>query len=759
MTSLLDNKYDIIIPVYNGLVFFTACYDNLRQYTPSGQQIIIVNDGSTEQDLKKYLCQIAKDQGTTIIDLPKNKGFVHAVNQGMTHSTNHVILLNSDTEVTPNWLKKIDTALFSSPDIGTVTPWTNKGTICSFPHFCEDNELPAGVSANKLSEICEHVCPTRYARLPTAVGFCMAIRREALDLIGPFDEQTFGRGYGEENDFCMRIIEHGFVNIHDDQTFIFHKGSMTFTGEKEQLAESHLKRVEAKHPNYISMVMDFIHNDPLAMGRSRINRLIEHQSGKSHLLYIVHNDPLDGFQHKPGGTEHHVMSLASALYKTGTVIPFILASSGKDLLFMEKNSEDGTWTKRYLSLQNTIGLTTTFDPFYKKCLFDILDIYHIDLVHIQHLSNSPLDISALFTDWPGGICLTLHEFFVICPNYNLLDKANKFCDIPPLAECNDCTKAKTGYNVDRQKTWQEIHTHNILFSDRTYTPSQNAQGYFKRVFGKAANNIIVREHGVKSTKRVIKPSHTINTRPCIAFLGGLSIAKGARIIMDLIKCDKQQECDWVLIGEISDKELNTISQVNVIKTGRYTQQDLPDLAKELSIDFVVLCSIWPETFSYTLSECWGMGLPVIVGPLGAPADRVKQHGGGWMVETLEASSFWKTIQTIRTSSTEYQQKLQQVHQISFITPQEMAEQYLTDYQEIILKKQLPEYRPNAKRDFWPNSFVQLAGEAKADNTYTENVLRESQQIKQQLDRVHSTLSWRITAPLRRIDGWLRRTKG
>jgi len=221
-----NRKYDIVIPVFNGLHFFRECYGSVRQYTPDGHTILIIDDASTEPELLTFLEEIGRHPNTEVLRRPENMGFVHSANVGMAHSSNHVILLNSDTVVTPSWLDKLDRALFHAPNIATVTPWTNKGTICSLPRFCEDNELPVNVTAAAISHMAETLCPGRYTPIPTAVGFCMAIRRQVLDEISFFDSSTFGRGYGEENDFCMRAWLQGYENIHDDRTFIFHQGSV-----------------------------------------------------------------------------------------------------------------------------------------------------------------------------------------------------------------------------------------------------------------------------------------------------------------------------------------------------------------------------------------------------------------------------------------------------------------------------------------------------------------------------------------------------
>jgi GT2 family glycosyltransferase len=147
-------------------------------------------------------------------------------------SSGDVVLLNSDTVVTRNWLGKLQQAAYSRPNIGTVTPLTNNGTIASVPRFLENNEIPPGFKLEEFARIIERCSRREYISVPTCVGFCTYVRREMLDAVGVFDP-VFDKGYGEENDLSLRGAKAGFDNIIDDATFIFHRGNMSFRCQRE----------------------------------------------------------------------------------------------------------------------------------------------------------------------------------------------------------------------------------------------------------------------------------------------------------------------------------------------------------------------------------------------------------------------------------------------------------------------------------------------------------------------------------------------
>ncbi|GAB2670531.1 hypothetical protein GCM10027193_25710 [Arenimonas aestuarii] len=61
----------------------------------------------------------------------------------------------------------------------------------------------------------------------------------------------------------------------------------------------------------------------------------------------------------------------------------------------------------------------------------------------------------------------------------------------------------------------------------------------------------------------------------------------------------------------------------------YRREDLPRWLSALAPDLALLPSTVPETWSYTLSEMWALGLPVLCAGLGAPAERIAETGAGW----------------------------------------------------------------------------------------------------------------------------------
>jgi len=261
----------VIVPIYNAAAVLRDCLESLRRTLTADDQLILIDDASSDPEIGALLATFA-DQAPCPLRLERNArnlGFVRTVNLGMALTRADVVLLNSDTVVTKGWLQRLQQAAQSSARIATVTPFSNHAEICSFPLFCQQNPLP--VDPEQTAAQLAALTP-QYPELPTAVGFCMLIRRAALVELGDFDAATFGRGYGEENDFCRRALGHGWRNVLCDNAYVVHRGGVSFAATGEKPGGEALRRLSARYPGYNAAVAEFIRCDPLAEIRRQAQR-------------------------------------------------------------------------------------------------------------------------------------------------------------------------------------------------------------------------------------------------------------------------------------------------------------------------------------------------------------------------------------------------------------------------------------------------------------------------------------------------------
>src|SRR5258707_8983466 len=88
------------------------------------------------------------------------------------------------------------------------------------------------------------------AEIPTAVGFCMYIRRRCLDRVGAFDEERYGAGYGEEVDFCMRAARAGFRHMVAADVFVRHVGEVSFGPAADSRRQQAQAVVDGLYPEF-----------------------------------------------------------------------------------------------------------------------------------------------------------------------------------------------------------------------------------------------------------------------------------------------------------------------------------------------------------------------------------------------------------------------------------------------------------------------------------------------------------------------------
>ena len=265
-----DREVSIIIPIYNAYEDVKACIESVLRNSTGKYELILINDASTDKRIGELLKEYEENSNIKIIHNKKNLGFVSTVNIGLKESENDVILLNSDTVVTAKWMEKLITAAYSNEKIATVTPLSNNAGAFSTPIIARENIIPDGLTIDSMANIVEKVSNHVYIRVPTGNGYCMYIKRTAIDDVGCFDDETFKRGYGEENDFCMRLKEKGWEHIIDDSTYIFHKGSSSFSDERNELLIEHTEILKKKYPSYESEVNEFINSDVLKEIHSNI---------------------------------------------------------------------------------------------------------------------------------------------------------------------------------------------------------------------------------------------------------------------------------------------------------------------------------------------------------------------------------------------------------------------------------------------------------------------------------------------------------
>ena len=267
-------RVTVVVSVYGALEKVEACIESLRAHAPAPHRVLLIDDHSPDPRVWRRLQDHAGSADrTATIRHPKNLGYTATINHGCRLAArDDVVLLNSDTEVTPRWLEKLIAAAGSAENVATVTPLSNAAGAFSVPRNHRVNCLPSGVSAAEMAQVVERLSDRLYPRVPTGNGFCLYIRREALDAVGPFDELAFPAGCGEENDFCMRATGLGYIHLIDDTTYIHHHRSASLGRRKRWLLLRSSWKLRRRHPDYQGRVAAWLAADPIDPLRERLQK-------------------------------------------------------------------------------------------------------------------------------------------------------------------------------------------------------------------------------------------------------------------------------------------------------------------------------------------------------------------------------------------------------------------------------------------------------------------------------------------------------
>jgi GT2 family glycosyltransferase/glycosyltransferase involved in cell wall biosynthesis len=228
---------EIIVCVHNALDELRECLESVEQNTSNSYSLIIVDDGS-ESRTREFLLDFVSAKGAALISNRSARGYTLAANQGLRASgADYVVLLNSDTIVTPGWLDRLIDCVESDPAIGIAGPLSNAATWQSIPATIREgqfavNELPEGISVARMGALVAEQSRRLYPRVAFLNGFCLLLRRDVISSVGLFDETNFGAGYGEENDYALRAQKAGWRLAIADDAYVYHHLSRSYSEDR-----------------------------------------------------------------------------------------------------------------------------------------------------------------------------------------------------------------------------------------------------------------------------------------------------------------------------------------------------------------------------------------------------------------------------------------------------------------------------------------------------------------------------------------------
>lgn len=257
----------VAVLVYNGRDFVPHCLESVRHLLKgsSNVDILVLDDASPDDGWSEELAALTGTLGFQYYRSPRNLGIPRNMNLALLWAVEHryeyVLILNSDVVVPHNLVDGLVAVARTNVQVASVTAWSNSCSIYSLPNADPAQFLAAQEDVESSTEVLSEWAGTSGVPIPVGVGFCLLLPVPAVQDVGLFDP-IFGRGYCEENDWCLRAKEAGLKNVLAMNVFAYHMGGAStrdagLVAPGETTVAAHERIIDWRYPSYRRDVAEF----------------------------------------------------------------------------------------------------------------------------------------------------------------------------------------------------------------------------------------------------------------------------------------------------------------------------------------------------------------------------------------------------------------------------------------------------------------------------------------------------------------------
>lgn len=613
---------DVVIPVYRSPSDLAACLAGLRRELPPSCRIVLVDDAAPDPALQDLMRSLAASGEVILLRHGTNLGFPAAANTGLRHAgingadPRDVLLLNTDTLTPAGLVQRLAAVAYGEAGIGSVTPLSTDGSIVSYPRPGQAGPPLTQAGLDRLDALAAAADPGGAVELPTGVGFCMFIRHDCLQAVGPLREDLFAQGYGEENDWCLRARHLGWRHVAATGVVVAHAGGRSFGAARQALLARNGRLLERLHPGYDAQVAAFEATDPLAPARRALDAAAWPAAVRRAGAVIL-------VSHALGGGVRRFLEDRCGQVRDAGLRPIVLtpapggcrvtdgaASADANLVFRLPDewpalqallAADGA---RWVELHHTLG-------------------------HDAGIAGLPARLGLPYD-------VFVHDFHLWCPRITFCGPARRYCGQPGAAECEACIHAM-GSRLGAPVPIGTLRARSAAImrgARRVVAPSQDT-----------ADRVA---HDCPGLLPVVRPwEAAADLAPCpdnglhpagtgrqgdilVVVPGAIGVDKGFDVLLACAwdAAQRALRLRFVVVGHTMDDGA-LMATGRVFVTGAYAEAEAVAVVAAVQADLGFIPSVWPETWCYTLSTLLQAGLPVGAFDLGAQAERIRASGAGF----------------------------------------------------------------------------------------------------------------------------------
>ena len=641
----------VIVPVFvrhvESFELFSDLITSLQNaYPQPGKYLsfLFIDDASPMPEIEAFYRKTGffSRKDVKIIKNKSNLGFSASVNKVLKRRgvNSDLVILNSDTRVFTNTFETLQDVAMRDGRIATVTPFSNAATIASIGNWPEGVEQICGFEQSHVADKIRGLnLKTEIIPVPTGNGFCMYMTDEAIMKVGDFNQQIFGKGYGEENDWCQRAIQQDFINILCPEVYVYHFETGSFSSmEQMALKSENGKKLDVLHPLFEDSVRSLIETDPLELHRIlieiKLTEIHKEKNELSSLAFFLHRDPYKYI----GGTELHVNELSHGLLKhTDEYEIFMfypsIANGDKFINIRYLNNNGDCDFVKEIPAQH-------FEPF--------LEYFseRLDFIHVHHFLGWDHRVLDWLTSVKGLLKIaTLHDYIPFCVDSSFKQKGLKL--MTGFGHPDISKYELSHYGIEEYKNVLSLYS----TADMLLLPSGNCRNIIREFISFYNVKTTVLPHFLSyfGPESQLKGKCDI-TKDKIVFLGSASRHKGVHLFLEAAKhlTAKGYVC-----------EIWGGSNINITDIPMYPYRGVQDLIQRRVRPYIVVMpSELPETFSFTLFEAlFILNTPVVVGPFGNPAEFVQQHRVGQVMNSFTTHALLDAVSVIEKNYGNFQSNL------------------------------------------------------------------------------------------------------
>ena len=342
---------------------------------------------------------------------------------------------------------------------------------------------------------------------------------------GGFDER-FGRGYGEEVEFCMATAANGWRHLLACDVFVYHAGGTSFGYESEQLKVKAQQIIDDRYPHFPDLVQDWIREDSALDARIRCDVQLLGLTDAPRILHVTHN--------MGGGVEQHVRDLATACNAKDSSLHLVLRPWGEDGYRLERIGDKGAFRK----LINADVARELIPRF--------LAAAQIQRIHFHHYAGVSDWVLSLPDDLRLPYDVTVHDFVSVCPQFHFQEPSGRYCGRPAEKDCNRCIAGRPNHLGLDISAWRSLFSSHFTKAERVICPTR----YVARVIGEYFPTVSPQVLAHPEPHYGVPAGYAEQTRSRlkVAIVGGLTPIKGIDLVEAVIKQAESRELACRLCG-------------------------------------------------------------------------------------------------------------------------------------------------------------------------------------------------------------------